>query len=81
LYCNIASVKEIYKLLSIWSTANHAALVKAKAQAFGFDYCGIAKAVPLDADARRLETWLNKGLHGKMQYMENYFDLVSILRS
>ena len=29
----------------------------------------------LDDDARRLEQWLNKGLHGKMQYMENYFDL------
>jgi epoxyqueuosine reductase len=50
-------------------------LVKSKAQAFGFDYCGIARAVPLDDDARRLEAWLNKGLHGKMQYMENYFDL------
>ena len=29
----------------------------------------------LDDDAHRLEQWLNKGLHGKMQYMENYFDL------
>jgi epoxyqueuosine reductase len=42
---------------------------------FGFDYCGIARAVPLDDDARRLENWLNKGMHGNMQYMENYFDL------
>lgn len=41
----------------------------------GFDYCGIAKAQPLDDDARRLEQWLNKGLHGAMRYMENYFDL------
>jgi epoxyqueuosine reductase len=29
----------------------------------------------LNKDARRLEQWLNKGMHGKMQYMENYFDL------
>ncbi len=41
----------------------------------GFDYCGIAKAALLDEDARRLESWLNKGLHGNMQYMENHFDL------
>lgn len=41
----------------------------------GFDYCGIAKAVRLDDDARRLEQWLNKDMHGKMQYMENHFDL------
>jgi epoxyqueuosine reductase len=41
----------------------------------GFDYCGIAKAVKLDEDARRLDAWLNAGMHGKMQYMENYFDL------
>lgn len=40
-----------------------------------FDYCGIAQAVPLDQDARRLESWLNKGMHGQMQYMENYFEL------
>jgi len=41
----------------------------------GFDYCGIARAEKLDDDARRLEAWLTKGMHGKMQYMENYFDL------
>lgn len=29
----------------------------------------------MDADARRLESWLNKGMHGSMKYMENYFDL------
>lgn len=41
----------------------------------GFDYCGIAKATTLDDDARRLESWLQQGFHGKMQYMENHFDL------
>lgn len=59
----------------MFSTEKYTALVKSKAQAFGFDYCGIAQARQLDEDARRLEAWLNKGLHGKMQYMENYFDL------
>ena len=41
----------------------------------GFDYCGIAKAKKLNKDARRLEQWLQKGMHGNMQYMENYFDM------
>jgi epoxyqueuosine reductase len=45
------------------------------AATFGFDQCGIAKAQPLDEDARRLESWLNKGMHGSMQYMENHFEL------
>ncbi len=40
----------------------------------GFDYCGIAEAKKLDEDERRLEQWLNKGFHGTMSYMENYFD-------
>ncbi len=50
-------------------------LVRSFAAQLGFDYCGIAKAVQLDDDARRLEQWLNKGFNGSMQYMENYFDL------
>jgi epoxyqueuosine reductase len=41
----------------------------------GFDFCGIAKAEALNDDARRLEAWLSKGMHGKMSYMENHFDL------
>jgi epoxyqueuosine reductase len=49
--------------------------IKQAASELGFEYCGIARAVPLDDDARRLEQWLSKGLHGSMQYMENYFDL------
>ena len=50
-------------------------LIKSLAANYGFDYCGIAKARLLDDDARRLESWLGKGLHGSMQYMENHFDL------
>lgn len=41
----------------------------------GFTACGIAQAMPLDEDARRLESWLNKGMHAQMKYMENHFDL------
>ncbi|HEX6914980.1 MAG TPA: QueG-associated DUF1730 domain-containing protein, partial [Chitinophagaceae bacterium] len=50
-------------------------LVKSLAAQLGFEHCGIAKAKRLDEDAKRLESWLNKGFHGRMQYMENYFDL------
>ncbi|MCZ2299116.1 MAG: tRNA epoxyqueuosine(34) reductase QueG [Chitinophagales bacterium] len=53
----------------------YSALIKQKAQQLGFDYCGIAKAEFLSEDARRLENWLSQGMHGTMQYMENYFDL------
>ncbi len=49
--------------------------IKAYAAEIGFQYCGIAKAEKLDEDARRLEKWLSQGMHGKMQYMENHFDL------
>ncbi|TDH27966.1 tRNA epoxyqueuosine(34) reductase QueG [Segetibacter sp. 3557_3] len=50
-------------------------IVKKLSKELGFSYCGIAKAAFLDDDARRLEKWLMNGMHGKMQYMENYFDL------
>lgn len=57
------------------SLAKHTQLIKSFAADTGFDYCGIAKAKYLDDDARRLEQWLNKGMHGQMQYMQNHFDL------
>jgi len=49
--------------------------VRQAASALGFDYCGIARAQPLDEDARRLERWLSRGMHGSMAYMENHFEL------
>ncbi len=52
----------------------HTAWIKEEAQRLGFDSIGIAKAERLDKEARQLEEWLNKGYHGKMRYMENYFD-------
>lgn len=48
--------------------------IKLEAQRLGFFYCGIAKAEKLEEDEPRLETWLKKGMHGSMQYMENHFD-------
>lgn len=53
----------------------HSILIKEEARRLGFDACGIAAAVQLDDDARRLETWLKNGYQGTMQYMERNFDL------
>lgn len=49
-------------------------LIKQKAGLLGFEYCGISKAEFLEEHANRLEMWLNSGHHGKMNYMENYFE-------
>jgi epoxyqueuosine reductase len=59
----------------VQSVQQNTVFIKKTAIALGFDYCGIARAQKLDEDARRLEQWLNKGLHGSMQYMENYFEM------
>ena len=62
-------------MLIMLQKPDYTSFVKNTAKSLGFDYCGIAKACKLDEDEKRLESWLNKGLHGKMSYMENYFDL------
>ncbi len=58
-------------------TVNQAKLsniIKAEAKRLGFLSCGISKAEFLETEAPRLENWLNKNMHGEMQYMENHFD-------
>ncbi|HET8574484.1 MAG TPA: tRNA epoxyqueuosine(34) reductase QueG [Edaphocola sp.] len=57
------------------NTEKHSRLIKVASARLGFDYCGIARAVQLDDDARRLEQWLMNGYQGNMSYMERYFDL------
>jgi epoxyqueuosine reductase len=52
----------------------YSSLIKDEAQKLGFMFCGIAKAGFLEEEAPRLEVWLNKAMHGEMQYMENHFD-------
>lgn len=49
-------------------------LIKTEAKRLGFLSCGISKAEFLETEAPRLEKWLNKNMHGEMQYMENHFD-------
>ena len=48
--------------------------IREEAYRLGFGFVGIAKAEQMDEEARRLEAWLNQGLHGKMGYMANHFD-------
>ena len=48
--------------------------IRQEAYRLGFGFVGIAKAEQMDEEARRLEAWLNQGLHGKMGYMANHFD-------
>jgi epoxyqueuosine reductase len=57
------------------SRSSYTNIIKQAASDYGFERCGIAKAVVLNEDARRLESWLNNSFHGNMKYMENYFDL------
>lgn len=45
-----------------------------RAYELGFDLVGVAKAEFMEEEARDLEQWLKEGRHGKMGYMENYFD-------
>ena len=48
--------------------------IKEKARETGFDFCGISKAGFLEAEAPRLENWLNRNHQGAMGYMANHFD-------
>ena len=59
----------------MFSTKNkNAQLIKTEAKRLGFLSCGFSKAEFLEDEAPRLEQWLNKNMHGEMQYMENHFD-------
>ena len=53
----------------------HTKLIKKKAFELGFSHVGVSKASFLEDEARKLEIWLKNNHHGKMKYMENYFDL------
>lgn len=56
------------------ASSHRAQRIKRKAQDLGFFYCGISKAEFLKEEAPRLEAWLKANMHGRMAYMENYFD-------
>lgn len=62
------------EILNYSAKAKHSKIIKEKAIAHGFDFCGISSAGKLEKEANKLETWLSKGFHGKMAYMENHFE-------
>lgn len=49
-------------------------LIQEEAYRLGFSFVGVAKAAFLEDEAKRLEDWLEKDMHGKMGYMANHFD-------
>ncbi len=49
-------------------------MIKTEAERLGFISCGVSKAEFLEEEAPRLERWLNRNMHGEMQYMENHID-------
>ncbi len=55
-------------------TVKNTQIIKTAASQLGFSFCGISKAEFLEEEARQLEEWLRRGYHGKMSYMERYFD-------
>lgn len=52
----------------------YAQKIKAKAIDLGFTKVGIAKAEPLDEEARHLQEWLSRGYHGTMEWMSRNLD-------
>ncbi len=54
--------------------SKHTQQIKDEAIRLGFLSCGVSKAGFLEAEAPRLETWLENNMHGEMSYMENHFD-------
>jgi epoxyqueuosine reductase len=49
-------------------------MITAEALRLGFDHIGFSKADFLEEEAPRLEQWLANNYHGKMSYMERWFD-------
>ncbi len=50
------------------------ALLKELARSMGFSFAGVAHARRLDDEAQRLNTWLQAGMQGQMQYLERHFE-------
>lgn len=49
-------------------------LIRAEAMRLGFSHVGFSDAGFLEEEAPRLEKWLSGNMHGRMAYMERWFD-------
>ena len=47
-------------------------MIKDEAARLGFSACGIARVEPVEAEMRRLDTWLAKGYQAGMAYLANH---------
>lgn len=56
------------------TTSENTTWIKAEAKRLGFAHIGISKAERLEEEEPRLEYWLKNNHHGRMGYMENWFD-------
>lgn len=56
------------------NTQQNTAFIKNIALRLGFANVGIAKVRRLDEEEDRLTAWLKQEMHGKMHYMQNYFE-------
>lgn len=54
--------------------ATYNRMIKAEAKRLGFTDCGISTTEYLAEDSVRLKTWLDKGMHGTMDWMERNFE-------
>lgn len=54
--------------------AQYTRIIKEEAIRLGFSHVGVSKAGFLEDEASRLEKWLAGNMHGKMAYMERWFD-------
>lgn len=57
------------------SKTRYSHLIRQEAARLGFAFVGMARAEHMEEEARRLETWLHRGLHGEMHYMANHFEM------
>lgn len=48
--------------------------IREEAISLGFTSIGFSRAEKLETESKRLESWLKKGMHGEMKWMENWFD-------
>lgn len=50
-------------------------MIKDEAARLGFSACGIARVEPVEAEMRRLDTWLAKGYQAGMAYLANHREI------
>jgi epoxyqueuosine reductase len=56
------------------NTSKNTTTFKNLALELGFSSIGFSKAEKMNPEAKRLDDWLNKGSHGDMHYMSNYYE-------